>query len=97
MVGNGATTGANALVLGVERGELLALCSDGVHKHLDDADWRRVLAAPVPLARRADTLVALARGHGSVDDATVLLLQRSEQGWRAQRGGAATSHEGSTR
>ncbi|MGZ8260830.1 MAG: PP2C family protein-serine/threonine phosphatase, partial [Caldimonas sp.] len=30
MVGNGATTGANAVLVGVERGELLALCSDGV-------------------------------------------------------------------
>jgi serine/threonine protein phosphatase PrpC len=85
MVGNGATTGANALVLGVERGELLALCSDGVHKHLENADWCRVLAAPLPLARRADALVALARAHGSVDDATVLLLQRADQGWRLRR------------
>jgi serine/threonine protein phosphatase PrpC len=100
MVGNGATTGANALVLGVERGELLALCSDGVHKHLDDADWCRVLAAPLPLARRADTLVALARAHGSVDDATVLLLQRSEQGWRVRRSESAATgagHDGSAR
>ena len=79
MVGNGATTGANAVVVGLERGELLALCSDGVHKHLDDADWCRVLAAPLPLARRGDALVALARAQGSVDDATVLLLQRSDR------------------
>jgi protein phosphatase len=85
MVGNGATTGASALVLGIERGELLALCSDGVHKHLENADWCRVLAAPLPLARRADALVALARAHGSVDDATVLLLQRADQGWRLRR------------
>ncbi|HEY2559397.1 MAG TPA: protein phosphatase 2C domain-containing protein [Caldimonas sp.] len=86
MVGNGATTGANVVVLGVEPGELLALCSDGVHKHLDDADWCRVLAAPLPLARRADALVSLARAHGSVDDATVMLLQRSDHGWRGPRG-----------
>ena len=95
MVGNGATTGANALAIGVERGELIALCSDGVHKHLDDADWRRVLAASLPLSRRADALVALAREHGSVDDATVLLLQRSDR--RAMRwndgGGAGTEGE----
>jgi len=85
MVGNGAITGANALVLGLERGEVLALCSDGVHKHLDEADWCRVLAAELALGRRGDALVALARAHGSVDDATVLLLQRAEQGWRALR------------
>jgi len=85
MVGNGATTGANAIVVGIERGDVLALCSDGVHKHLDDADWCRVVAAALPLARRADALVALARAHGSVDDATVLLLQRFDPGWRGTR------------
>jgi serine/threonine protein phosphatase PrpC len=85
MVGNGATSGANVVVHGLERGESLALCSDGVHKHLDDADWCRVLAAPLPLERRGDALVALARAHGSVDDATVLLLHRSEQGWQGLR------------
>ena len=82
MVGNGATTGANVAVHGLGRGELLALCSDGVHKHLDDADWCRVLGAPLPLARRGEALVALARAHGSVDDATVLLLHRPEHGSR---------------
>jgi serine/threonine protein phosphatase PrpC len=71
--------------MSLERGDVLALCSDGVHKHVDDAEWCRVLAAQLPLARRADALVALARAHGSVDDATVLLLQRSEPGWRALR------------
>ena len=85
MVGNGATTGANAVTIGIERGDVLALCSDGVHKHVDDADWCRVLAAPLPLARRADTLLALARAHGSVDDATVLLVQRCDPGWRDLR------------
>ena len=47
MVGNGATTGANAAVHAIGRDDLLVLCSDGVHKHLDGADWCAVLAAPV--------------------------------------------------
>ena len=85
MVGNGATTGANAVTIGIERGEILALCSDGVHKHVDDAEWCRVLVAQLPLARRADAIVALARAHGSVDDATVLLVQRCDPGWRDLR------------
>ena len=85
MVGNGATLGANAAIHALASGEVLALCSDGVHKHLDEADWCRVLAAELALGRRGDALVALARAHGSVDDATVLLLQRAEQGWRALR------------
>ncbi len=78
MVGNGATTGANAAVHTLDRGELLLLCSDGVHKHLDGTDWYRVLDAPLSLAQRGQALVALARKRGSVDDATVLLLHRSD-------------------
>ena len=93
MVGNGATTGANAVTTAIERGDILALCSDGVHKHVDDADWCRVLVAQLPLARRADALVALARAHGSVDDATVLLVQRSEPGWRDLRRAARRDAE----
>jgi hypothetical protein len=78
MVGNGATSGASAALHGLGRGELLAICSDGVHKHLEPADWCRVLSATAPLAQRGRALVALARARGSVDDATVLLLHRAE-------------------
>jgi serine/threonine protein phosphatase PrpC len=77
MVGNGATTGANSAVHSLGDDALLALCSDGVHRHLDEADWCRVLAAPLALAERGRALIALARARGSVDDATVLLLHRA--------------------
>ena len=76
MVGNGAVTAASVALHDLGTGDLLALCSDGVHKHLDHADWVRLLRQQQPLARRCDELVALARVHGSVDDATVLLVQR---------------------
>ena len=77
MVGNGATTGANVVVRGLGSGELLALCSDGLHKHVTPSEWRRVLTQPLPLARRCDDLIALASANGSTDDATVLLVQRT--------------------
>jgi len=77
MVGNGATTGANVVVRGLGSGELLALCSDGLHKHVAPSEWRRALTQPVPLARRCDDLIALAAANGSTDDATVLLVQRT--------------------
>ena len=101
MVGNGATTGANAAVHTLDRGELLVLCSDGVHKHLDGTDWYRVLDAPLSLAQRGQALVALARKRGSVDDATVLLLHRSVPDtrnlrWRG-RAAAPLNTEGSER
>ena len=41
MVGNGATSGANVALHGLACGDLLALCSDGVHKYVDADDWGR--------------------------------------------------------
>jgi PPM family protein phosphatase len=89
MVGNGATLGANARVHALACGELLALCSDGVHKHLAEFDWCRLLAQPLPLAVKAERLLGLARAQGSADDATVLLIERAEPVARAARRDAA--------
>jgi protein phosphatase len=77
MVGNGAVAGANVALHELARGDMLALCSDGVHKFVDVGDWSRLLARPLALPRLCDELIALARANGSRDDATVLLLQRS--------------------
>lgn len=75
MVGNGATTGANVAVHELTLGDMLVLCSDGVHRHLDLDDWSRILRRPVGLAARCEALIEVARSRGSVDDATVLLLR----------------------
>jgi serine/threonine protein phosphatase PrpC len=77
MVGNGATLGANVALHALASGDLLLLCSDGVHKHLDGPAWRRVLSQPASLVQRCQELIGVARANGSADDATVLLLQRS--------------------
>ena len=81
MVGNGAVAGANVALHVLARGDVLALCSDGVHKHLQPEDWERVLRQSVPLAQRCSALIGQARRRGSLDDATVLLLQRSWPRW----------------
>ncbi|HSW08581.1 PP2C family protein-serine/threonine phosphatase, partial [Aquabacterium sp.] len=75
MVGNGATSGANVVTCTLAAGELLALCSDGVHKHVDEPAFGQELGAPGPLAQRCEALLALARRNGSTDDATVMLLR----------------------
>ncbi|MEP7059066.1 MAG: protein phosphatase 2C domain-containing protein [Caldimonas sp.] len=92
MVGNGATAGANVAVHDLAAGDLLVLCSDGVHKWLDAEGWGRALGRAVPLAQRCNDVIALARRNGSVDDATVLLLQRSGFGLRRPRWGANDAH-----
>ena len=77
MVGNGATSGANVSLHDLACGDMLMLCSDGIHKGGQASDWRRILKQRVPLAQRCEELVALARNNGSSDDATVLLVQRA--------------------
>ena len=77
MVGNGATSGANVALHDLACGDMLMLCSDGMHKRVQDSDWCRVLKQRVPLAQRCEELIELARINGSTDDATVLLLQRA--------------------
>jgi protein phosphatase len=90
MVGNGATTGANVVTRHLAPGDLIALCSDGVHKHVAPVELRRLLAQRAPLARRCEDLIALAAANGSTDDATVLIVQRI--GFAAARPGWLAPH-----
>ena len=76
MVGNGAVVRPNVALAELGPGDLLAACSDGVHKHVRADEWHRVLRRPTSLAQRCEDLVDLARANGSIDDATVLLVQR---------------------
>ena len=85
MVGNGAIAGANVALHELGAGDLLALCSDGVHKHLAVEDWAGVLHADATLPERCAQLIRAARAHGSTDDATVLLLRRAGFGMRPAR------------
>ena len=95
MVGNGAIAGANVALHELAAGDLLTLCSDGVHKHLAPDDWAGALHVDAPLPERCTQLIAAARAHGSTDDATVLLLRRvgfamRRPRWIARFGGRDT-------
>jgi serine/threonine protein phosphatase PrpC len=86
MVGNGAVSRPNVAFTELERGDMLVLCSDGVHKHVAAEDFERLPDSMLPLAERCDALIALARANGSTDDATVLLVQRAGMGlWMSPR------------
>jgi protein phosphatase len=76
MVGNGAVDAPNVRCVGLRTGEMLVLCSDGVHKHAAVGDMTRVLRGTGSLAARCMRLVELACAHGSQDDATVLVVHR---------------------
>ena len=79
MVGNGAVLAPNVDRVALRSGEMLAILSDGVHKHVDAGDLSRVLRGSAPLARRCWRLIALARARGSSDDATVLVVHRERR------------------
>ena len=76
MVGNGAVSSPNVDQVALHGGEMLVLCSDGIHKHVEPRELSDVLRGSAPLARRCGRLLALARARGSRDDATVLVVQR---------------------
>ena len=76
MVGNGAVAAPNVDRVRLRDGEMLVLCSDGLHKHVEPREIHRLLRAPMSLADRCLRLLELARMRGSNDDATVLVVQR---------------------
>jgi len=76
MVGNGAVDAPNVRRVDLGAGDMLVLCSDGVHKHAEANDIGRMLRGPAPLARRCTRLIEFVRARGSRDDATVLVVRR---------------------
>ena len=55
------------------QGDFILLCSDGLTKHVSDAEISQVLATPAPLAARCAELVGRANAAGGSDNITVLI------------------------
>jgi protein phosphatase len=64
----------DVLAVPVRSGDRLLLCTDGVHRQLDDDQIRRVMASST-CRGAADGLVALADQLGGRDNATAVVLQ----------------------
>jgi protein phosphatase len=77
MVGNGAVDAPNLRPIELAAGDMLVLCSDGVHKHVGAVEMAEVLRGARSLAPPCMRLVELARMRGSRDDATVLVVRRT--------------------
>ncbi len=76
MVGNGAVEEANRIVMSLRCGEILLLCSDGVHKEVPVAQMVDILRSRESLNIRCRKLAAAAHANGGTDDATVVAAQR---------------------
>jgi serine/threonine protein phosphatase PrpC len=57
----------------LEAEDVLLLCSDGLTKHLDDAEIGKILATPEPYEARAARFIESANHAGGSDNVTVLI------------------------
>ncbi|MCX7895072.1 MAG: Stp1/IreP family PP2C-type Ser/Thr phosphatase [Thermoanaerobaculum sp.] len=63
--------------LGVQEGDTLLLCSDGLNTMLSDHEIRGIVASSVSLGQAANRLVAEANERGGLDNITVVLVRLS--------------------
>jgi protein phosphatase len=83
MVGNGAVDAPNVRKVKLAAGEMLVLCSDGVHRHAAASDIARVLRASRRPARQARLVES--PGSEERDDATVLVARCRSASVRGSR------------
>jgi len=93
MIGNGAIDSPNVRRVELHGGEMLVMCSDGVHRHAEPMVIGRILRGTKPLAQRCEELIAFVRAHGSHDDASVVVVRRAAR-IRALAGSPAHSESG---
>jgi serine/threonine protein phosphatase PrpC len=76
MVGNGAVDQANLGATALAEGEILFLCSDGVHRFVPGDQLVSILRAGGSLEQCCRRLAAAAHRNGGNDDATVVAVER---------------------
>lgn len=76
MVGSGAVSKANHATTQLGAGNILLLCSDGIHKYLSPEEISKGLQWPESLNERCRKLVNQAHINGGTDDATIVAIER---------------------
>jgi len=59
----------------LQPGDVLLLCSDGLHGPVQDTEIEKILAQPISLEARCHYLIEAAKRAGGPDNVTVLLLE----------------------
>ena len=75
----GSSDGFAVRNLSVQPGDRIALCTDGVYRHVPVNAWRDAARADAPDAV-AEMLVGSARANGTSDDATALVVAFAQAG-----------------
>jgi serine/threonine protein phosphatase PrpC len=66
---------ADTVTVSVQPGDVLLLCTDGLHGYVNDATIRQTLQTYTDLKRAAAALVTLANNAGGYDNVTVQLIR----------------------
>lgn len=77
-LGTDPSLAVDLLQVVLRRGDQVLLCSDGVTRHLEPEDMRRVVAGSPP-QRAADELVRLALDRGGLDNLTAVVVGYREE------------------
>ena len=66
--------------ISVAAGDVLLLCSDGLHGVASDGQLAEILSRDEPLEARCQALIDAALANGAPDNATAVLIERSDAG-----------------
>ena len=66
--------------ISVGAGDVLLLCSDGLHGVASDEELGEILSRDDPLKARCQALIDAALANGAPDNATAVLIERNEGG-----------------
>jgi serine/threonine protein phosphatase PrpC len=74
-LGNEMFVAADTVTVNIQPGDVLLLCSDGLHGYVADESISRLLQSYAELARAAAALVAAANEAGGADNVSVTLIR----------------------
>ncbi len=74
-LGNDLFVAADTITVNVLPGDILLLCSDGLHGYVDDASIQRIVLSGSNLDASAAALVAAANAAGGLDNVSVQLIR----------------------
>ena len=66
---------ADTITVNIMPGDILLLCSDGLHGYVDDAEIKRTIASTPDLNQAAAALIAAANAAGGYDNVSVQLIR----------------------
>jgi PPM family protein phosphatase len=74
-LGNELFVAADTITVNVTPGDVLLLCSDGLHGHVSDATIQRLIRGKTDLATAAQALISAANDAGGHDNVSVQLIR----------------------